>query len=106
MKNAIQSRGRIFIAGIVLAIAMTFIPSPARAGWSFSVTSPSGYIIIGSGGVAVGVAVVIGYIYIWGEARSLAALPPARVGLLDNPADFKDKGPAFSPKLDLLSYRF
>ncbi|MDD5223745.1 MAG: hypothetical protein PHE84_07125 [bacterium] len=106
MKKAIPSRGRMLIAGIILAFAITFIPSPARAGWAFSVTSPSGYFIIGSGGVAVGVAVVIGYFYIWGEARSLALQPPARVGLLDNPADTKDKSQAFSPRLDLLSYSF
>ena len=106
MKKSLLKRSGVFLAGIVLALVIALTPSPARAGWSFSVYSPSGYIIIGSGGVAVGVAVVIGYFYIWGEARSSASLPPTQVGLLDNPADFKDKGQAFSPSLDLVSYRF
>ena len=94
------------MVGIVLSLGIILTPLPARAEWSFSVTSPSGYIAIGSGGVAVGVAVVIGYVYFRGEGRSFASLPLARVGLLDNPADFKDKGQAFSPRLDLLSYNF
>jgi len=106
MKKSLLKRSEVFLAGIVLALGIALAPTPARASWSFSVTSPSGYIIIGSGGVAVGVAVVIGYFYIWGEARSLASLPPGRVGLLNNPADFKDEGQAFSPSLDLLSYNF
>lgn len=106
MKNTPLRRYKLIGIGIVLALVIALAPSPARASWSFSIYSPSGYIIIGSGGVAVGVAVVIGYIYIWGEARTSALLPPARVGLVDNPADFKDKGQAFSPSLDLVSYRF
>ena len=94
------------MVGIILALGIVLTPSPARAEWSFSVTSPSGYIVIGSGGVAVGVAVVIGYVYFRGEAHSLASLPPASVGLMDNPAQLRDKRPPLDLSMDLISYRF
>ena len=94
------------MVGIVLALGVILTSSPARAEWSFSVTSPSGYIAIGSGGVAVGVAVVIGYVYYRGEDRSFASLPPASEGLMDNPAQLRDKRPPLDLSMDLISYRF
>ena len=106
MKNTSPKRYRFLIIGIILALGIALAPSPAQAGWSFSVYSPSGYLIIGSGGVVVGVAVVIGYIYFWGEARSLASLPPVQLGIMKNPAEFRDQRPPLELNLDLVSYRF
>ena len=98
---------KILFLALSLGLTLALTPIPVAAEWSFSIYGPSGYVIIAGGTVTIGIAVVIGFLYIQGEGRiAQAPDPPPINSLAINPEESQRAETSRGLQLDLVSFDF